>query len=75
MASMTKEEILVLLQSQVLMLKNKALETDLRMQKDWSAKNQVLQEAIKGLSTCDTLWLDGQYQSFFQREIKSYLRS
>lgn len=71
---MTKEEVLLLLQSQVLMLKNKALETNTRLQMDWSAKNKVLQDAIKGLNSCDALWIDEQYQSFFNKEIRPYLK-
>jgi len=68
---MTKEEILALLQSQILILRDRSSDfpKDPQLVKDWTAKTQYLQQSIETLNQIDKEWLNIEYNRWFLKEI------
>ena len=59
---MSKEEILELLKTQILMLR------------DHQVKHKMIQENIQKLNSCDALWLQDEYGKWFEKEIRPSMK-
>lgn len=73
---MNKDDILSMLKSQVLALRDQSreIESDKRLQLDWSEKTKFLINNIHGLNSCDMLWLNDEYGKWFDKEISPHTR-
>lgn len=74
---MNKEEILSLLKTQVLNLRDRSAEIqkDPQLMADWIAKTKLLQQRVNSLNSCDILWINDEYSKWAIKEIKPYTDS
>ncbi len=72
---MNKEEVLTLLKTQVLDLRDRSAEIqkDPRLMDDWVVKTQYLGNAVKGLNSCDAVWLNDEYSKWFKKEVQPHI--
>ena len=69
---MNKEKILDTLKEMVtgLMENSEKLKTDTAYQASWAKQQQDVGIAVKGLNSCDALWLNDEYAKWFNDTIK-----
>jgi len=72
---MTKEQILELLKDTIttLKVKNRELLTNKDLRRAWDNQNEMVREAVRGLDSCDMLWLNDHYAEWFKANIQGDL--
>ena len=66
--NLTKEQLLEILQSSLLTLKDKGkkLFENKELFEAWKKQNTILQEGVKKLNSCDMLWLSENYEQWYK---------
>ena len=72
---MTKEQILALLKDSILTLRDKGrtFHENEPLLKAWTKQNEMIEEAVKGLNSCDMLFINDEYSKWMKDTFGDYI--